>query len=153
MRSAARVPLLKTLAIAFRARSRSGSPRLNQRKEVLASVITAVIGCLSSCASEAVSSHHADPIHVRKVGLELPQPLALLFGALPFGEVDHEHHALLPRVVDGGTGEQHRDPAAVRPEELLFEDLEASRRLQLGYGPIARRLPVGRRQLWPPEPP
>ena len=56
MMSAARVPLFTTLDIAFRARSRSGSSRLSHRRHVLASVIAAVMGCLSSCDSEAVSS-------------------------------------------------------------------------------------------------
>ena len=56
MISAARAPLLTILVAAFRALSTSGWSRLNQRKQVLASVIAAVIGCLSSCASDAVST-------------------------------------------------------------------------------------------------
>jgi hypothetical protein len=57
-----------------------------------------------------------------------PSFQCLLFRALPLGEIDHEHHALLPCLVDCGTGEQHRDAAPVLAKEFLFEYVEASRR-------------------------
>jgi hypothetical protein len=81
-----------------------------------------------------------------------PSFQCLLFRALPLSEVDHEHHALLAGLVECGTGEQHRDAAAVLAKQFLFEYVEASGCAQLGHGLIARSLPFRRRQISPPQP-
>ena len=54
--SFARLPSCTILDAAARTSSKSGSSRASHRKQVLALVMTAAIGCLISCASEAVSS-------------------------------------------------------------------------------------------------
>ena len=97
--------------------------------------------------------HGRDAIRVRQLHLHLAvAPLALAcfcFRPLALGQIEHEGDTLVPAFFEGRRAEQHGHTAAVLPEVLLLERLQAPALLVLFHQPRVAVAPFRRRQICP----